>query len=60
MNLGMAWVDTSMHESLTEASSYVETIENVREVKIKWPEGIVFSQRHIKEGQMRRYPESLL
>lgn len=56
---GFAWLDTGTHESLLEASSFVETIEKRQGLKIACIEEIAYRNGYIDAGQLRRLIESL-
>ena len=56
---GYAWLDTGTHESLTEASNYIETIENRQGLKVACPEEIAYQQGWIDAEQVRRLAQPL-
>jgi glucose-1-phosphate thymidylyltransferase len=59
MRRGMAWLDTGTHESLLEASTYIETIEKRQGLKIACPEEIAYRLGHIDAESLRRLAEPL-
>jgi glucose-1-phosphate thymidylyltransferase len=59
MGRGFAWLDTGTHESLVEASSYIETIENRQGLKVCCPEEIAYLQGWIDAEQVLRLAEPL-
>ena len=51
---GYAWLDTGTHESLVQASNYIETIENRQGLKVCCPEEIAFLNGWIDRAQLER------
>lgn len=49
---GYAWLDTGTHESLQQASSFIETIENRQGLKVACPEEIAFLQGWIDDERV--------
>jgi glucose-1-phosphate thymidylyltransferase len=57
---GFAWLDTGTHESLLEASSFVETIEKRQGLKIACIEEIAHRMGYIDDARLRALAEPLL
>ena len=57
---GFAWLDTGTHDSLAEASIYVEVLEKRQGLKIACLEGIAYRQGWISEDKMRELAQPML
>ena len=57
---GFAWLDTGTHDSLSEASNFVETIEKRQGLKIACLEGIAYRNGWISEDRMREMAKPML
>ena len=57
---GFAWLDTGTHDSLAEASIYVEVLEKRQGLKIACLEGIAYRQGWISEERMREIAKPML
>lgn len=51
---GFAWLDTGTHDSLSEASTFIEVIEKRQGLKVACLEGIAYSKGWIDDDQMRK------
>jgi glucose-1-phosphate thymidylyltransferase len=59
MGRGYAWLDTGTHESLLEASHFIETIERRQGLKIACPEEIAYRMGYIDAAALRALAEPL-
>lgn len=57
---GFAWLDTGTHDSLAEASTYIEVLEKRQGMKIACLEGIAYHQGWITEEHMREIAKPML
>ena len=57
---GFAWLDTGTHDSLSEASTFVEVIEKRQGLKIACLEGIAYRRGWISEERMRELAKPML
>ena len=51
---GIAWLDTGTHESLMQASSFIETIQKRQGMKIACIEEIAYQKKYIDAGQVEK------
>jgi glucose-1-phosphate thymidylyltransferase len=59
MGRGMAWLDTGTHETLLEASQYIETIERRQGLKIACPEEIAYRQGYIDAAALEKLGQAM-
>jgi len=59
MGRGYAWLDTGTHESLLEASQFIQTIENRQSLKVACLEEIAFEMGYINKTKLLELAEPL-
>ena len=57
---GFAWLDTGTHDSLSEASTFIEVIEKRQGLKIACLEGIAYRQGWISDEKMRELAQPMI
>ncbi len=59
MGRGYAWLDTGTHESLMQASKFIEIIEQRQGLKVACPEEIAFRMGYVDAAQLARLAEPM-
>ena len=57
---GFAWLDTGTHDSLSEASNYIEVLEKRQGLKVACLEGIAYRQGWITEERMHELAQPMI
>ena len=57
---GFAWLDTGTHDSLSEASTFIEVIEKRQGLKVACLEGIAYRQGWISAEKMRELAQPMI
>lgn len=57
---GFTWLDTGTHDSLADASNYIETVEKRQGLKIACLEGIAYRHGWISEDKMRELAQPMI
>jgi glucose-1-phosphate thymidylyltransferase len=57
---GMAWLDTGTHDSLCDATNFIQTVERRQGLKISCPEEIAFRNGYIDAEQLQRLADPMV
>ena len=57
---GFAWLDTGTHDSLSEASTYIEVLEKRQGLKVACLEGIAYSQGWLTAADVERIAQPMI
>ena len=57
---GFAWLDTGTHDSLSEASTYIEVLEKRQGLKVACLEGIAFRKGWITADKLRELAQPMI
>lgn len=60
MGRGMAWLDTGTHDSLLDASMFIQTIEKRQGLKVMCPEEIAYRKGYINAEQLEQLAQPLI
>ena len=60
MGRGFAWLDTGTHDSLSEASTFIEVLEKRQGLKVACLEGIAYRKGWITAGKLREVAQPML
>ncbi len=59
MGRGYAWLDTGTHESLLEASNFIQTIEKLQSLKVACPEEIAYRMGYLSAEQVEKLAQPM-
>lgn len=59
LSRGFAWLDTGTHDSLSEASTFIEVVEKRQGLKVACLEGIAYAKGWITDDELRKIAEPM-